>query len=87
MNRKMPIVEDFYFVKTQSPLMMPIAGDPCNLFQNTNFDNNCSKQNREEQYLRKYKNVMIEEDQQKYKLLILQQELSLYFETLRKFKL
>ncbi|CAD8100424.1 unnamed protein product [Paramecium sonneborni] len=87
MNRKMPIIEEFYFVKNNSPLIMPIAGDPCNLFHNTNIDNICSKQNREEQYLRKFKNVMIEEDQQKQKLLILQQELSLYFETLRKFKL
>ncbi|CAD8086511.1 unnamed protein product [Paramecium primaurelia] len=87
MNRKMPIIEEFYFVKTKSPLIMPIAGDPCNLFNETTLDCSCSKQNREEQYLRKFKNVMIEEDQQKQKFLILQKELSLYFETLRKFKL
>lgn len=48
MNRKMPIIEEFYFVKTKSPLIMPIAGDPCNLFNETTLDCSRLKCNREE---------------------------------------
>lgn len=32
MNRKMPIFDDFCYMKGKTELHMPMAGDPCTLF-------------------------------------------------------